>query len=87
MNRNFAAPVRKNTGTNTMQMHSVETNAGTRDLLRAVEDRLLERLSLAQVAVDVLDLHRRVVDEDADRERQPAERHDVQRLPERARAR
>ena len=28
-NRNRATPVRKNIGTNTMQMHSVETNAGT----------------------------------------------------------
>ena len=27
-NRNFATPVRKNIGTNTMQMHSVETKAG-----------------------------------------------------------
>ena len=29
VNRYFAAPVRKTTGTKTMQMHSVETNAGT----------------------------------------------------------
>ncbi len=28
-NRKRATPVRKNIGTNTMQMHSVETNAGT----------------------------------------------------------
>ena len=27
--RNLATPSRKNIGTNTMQMHSVETNAGT----------------------------------------------------------
>ena len=29
VNRNFAAPESMSTGTNTMQMHSVETNAGT----------------------------------------------------------
>ena len=55
-----------------------------RDLLRAVEDRLLERLALLEVAVDVLDRDGGVVDQDADRERQPAERHDVDRLAERA---
>ena len=55
-----------------------------RDLLRAVEDGRLERLALLQVPVDVLDRHRRVVHQDADRERQAAERHDVDRLAERA---
>ena len=58
-----------------------------RDLLRAVEDRLLDRLALLEVPVDVLDLDRRVVDEDADGEREAAERHDVDRLAERATAR
>ena len=53
-----------------MQMQSVATNAGTRDLLRAVEDRACTKgLFMADVAVDVLDLDGRVVDEDADRER------------------
>ena len=79
--------VRKNIGTNTMQMHSVETKAGTAIWSRAVEDRLLERLALLEIAVDVLDRDRRVVDQDADRQRQAAQRHDVDRLAERAAAR
>ena len=65
----------------------VATNAGTAICCGAVEDRPLERLAHRQVAVDVLDLDRRVVDQDADRQRQPAERHDVQRLAQRATAR
>ena len=40
-------------------------------------------LALLEVPVDVLDRHRRVVDQDADRERQAAQRHDVERLAER----
>ena len=53
-----------------------------RDLARAVEDRLDQRLAQAALALEVLDLDRRVVHEDADRERHPAEGHQVQRLPE-----
>jgi hypothetical protein len=52
------------------------------DLLRAVHDGLFDRLAHLQVRVDVLDRHRRVVDEDADREGEPRQRHDVDRLPE-----
>jgi hypothetical protein len=39
-----------------------------------------------EVRVDVLDRDRRFIDEDADGERQPAERHDVDRLARRPRA-
>ena len=53
-----------------------------RDLLRAVEDRLDHRLSHREVAVRVLDLDRRVVDEDADGKRQATERHHVECLAE-----
>ena len=52
-----------------MQMQSVETNAGTAICCGAVEDRPDDRLPLRHVAVDVLDLDRRVVDQDADGER------------------
>ena len=86
-NSDFAAPVMNTTGTNTMQMHSVETNAGTAICCAPSRIALHERLPLRHVAVDVLDLDRRVVDQDADRQRHPAERHHVERLPERARAR
>ena len=61
-----------NIGTNTMQMHSVETSAGTRDLLRAVEDRGLDLLALLEMPVDVLDRHGGIVDQDAHRQRQAA---------------
>ena len=39
-----------------------------------------------QVALDVLDGHDRLVDQDADRERQPAQRHQVERLARARRA-
>ena len=41
---------------------------------------MLDILPLLQVPVDVLDGDGRVVDEDADGERQAAQRHDVERL-------
>ena len=82
-NRKRATPSRKNIGTNTMQMQSSETKAGVTIWLRAVEDRLLDRLALLQMPVDVLDGHGGVVDQDADREREAAERHDVERLADR----
>jgi hypothetical protein len=54
---------------------------GDGDLPRDVEDGACELLPLATVAVDVLDLHRRVVDEHPDRQGEPAQRHQVERLP------
>ena len=78
----FAAPAMNDTGTKTMQMQSVETSAGAAISWRAVEDRLHDRLAHGALAVEVLDLDRRVVDEDADGERHPAERHEVERLAE-----
>src|SRR5215475_5663714 len=42
MNRNLAAPSRKTTGTNTMQMQIVETNAGT---AISAEPSRIERIS------------------------------------------
>ena len=53
-----------------------------RDLHRPVENRRAERLAEADVAVDVFDFDRGVVDEDAHRQRQAAERHHVQRVAE-----
>ena len=82
-NRNRATPVRKNIGTNTMQMQSSETKAGVHDLRGAVHDRGLDLLALLEMPVDVLDRDGGVVDENADRERQSAQRHDVERLAER----
>ena len=52
------------------------------DLLRAVEDRRLDLFALFEMIVDVLDRDRAVVDQDADGERQTAQRHDVDGLAE-----
>ena len=53
------------------------------DLLGPVEDRPLERLAHREVPVDVLDLDGRVVHQDAHGQGQPAQRHRVDRVPER----
>ena len=57
------------------------------DLLGAVHDGGFDLLALLEMPVDVLDRHRGFVDQDADGERQPAQRHDVERLAERPKAR
>ncbi len=54
-----------------------------RDLERALENGRLDLLALFQMPVDVLDGDGRVVDENADRERKTAERHEVDGLAER----
>ncbi|ARF88207.1 uncharacterized protein BCN122_II1464 [Burkholderia cenocepacia] len=56
---------------------------GHRDLARAFEDRVVQVRTEMEVPLDVLDRDGRVVDENADREREPAERHDVDGLAER----
>ena len=58
-----------------------------RDLLRAVQNRLDGRLAQRHLAVDVLQLDGRVVHQNADRQRQPAQRHQVDRLAQRAKSR
>ena len=50
------------------------------DFLRAVEDRLDEVLPHRRVTMDVLQGHRRVVDQDADRQSEPAQGHEVDRV-------
>jgi hypothetical protein len=52
------------------------------DLLGAVEDGALERLAHRQVAVDVLDLDVASSTRMPTASARPAERHDVERLPE-----
>ena len=54
-----------------------------RDLCGSGQNRVFDLLALFEIAVDVLDLHRRVVDENADRERKAAEGHDVDGLAQR----
>jgi hypothetical protein len=70
---------RKNIGTKAMQMHSSDTKAGCTICARH-PDGVLHTLALFQVPVDVLDGHGGVVHQDAHRQRQAAQRHDVERL-------
>ncbi len=78
--RNLATPVRKKIGTKTMQMHSVETKAGTAICWAPSRIARIRVLCMREVAVDVLDLDGGVVDQDADGQGEPAERHRVDRL-------
>ncbi len=67
-----------------MQMDSVETNAGTAICCAPSSTARTSGLRIAQIAMGVFDLHRGVVHQDADRQRQAAERHDVDGLPQQA---
>ncbi len=75
-------PGKKNIGTNTMQMEISDTKAGATICCAPSKIACLNRFPLLQMPVDVLDRHRGIIDEDADREREPAQRHDVQCLPQ-----
>ena len=59
------------------------SEGGHGDLLRAIEDCLVQRFAHREVSMDVLNLHRGVIDEDADGQRKAAERHHVDRISER----
>ena len=63
-----------------MQMHSVASKVGTPTSPAPSMIASLERLAQADMALDVFDHHRAVVDQDADRERKAAERHGIERL-------
>ena len=54
------------------------------DLVGRLQRGVVRRFSVAHVAHDVLDLHDRIVDQDADRQRQGQQGHHVQRLVQRA---
>ena len=69
-----------------MQMHSVETSAGTAIWWAPSRIAGFDLLALLQVPVDVLDRHRGVVHQNSDRERQAAQRHDVDGLADRRQA-
>ncbi len=77
VNRNLAAPVSSSTGTNTMQMESVETKAGTAICCAPSRIALRDRLPHPHIAMDILDFDRGVVHQNANRQRQPSERHGV----------
>ena len=52
------------------------------DLIGGVDDGLLQRFAHFHMAVDILDHHGRIVDQNADGKRQPPQCHDVNRLAE-----
>ncbi len=52
------------------------------DLVGAVENRGFHVLAVLEMVIDVLDGDRRIVDQNADRERESAQGHDVDRLSE-----
>ena len=58
--------------------------SGDRDLGRAIENGALDLLALGEVALDVLNLHRGVVHQNADGKGESPEGHDVDRLPKSA---
>ena len=70
-----------------MQIESVETSAGQRNLVRAVEDRRFHVLAVLEVVIDVLDRDCSVIDQDANRQGEAAQRHDVNGLAERRQTR
>ena len=51
--------------------------------MRPIQHRPYQRLLHRQIAMDVLDFHRRIVHQNADCERQPAQRHHVDRVAHR----
>ena len=77
-------PLRKNIGTNTMQIAQRRDERGNSDLGSTVEDSLFDLLALFQISIDVFDLDRCVVDENSNRKRQTTQRHDVDCLAQRA---
>ena len=83
VNRYLAGPSRKTTEVNTQLMASVETSVGTAMPAAPCSVACGSGMSFfGEQAMGVLDRHRRIVDQDADRERQAAERHGVERLAE-----
>ena len=55
---------------------------GHGDLLGTVQNRLHQPFALVKIAVDVFDLHRRIIDENAHGQRHAAQRHHIQCLPQ-----
>ena len=79
-NSSRAAPSMKNDGRNTARMHSIASRRGTAvSVVPCQTARAIEPVC-SICDVDVLDRDGRLIDEDADRQRQPAQRHQVERL-------
>ena len=83
VNRYFAGPWRKTTEMNTQLIASVDTNVGT--AMPAAPCSVAAgsgMCSSRQQAMGVLDGDRRIVDQDADRQCQSAERHGIDGIAE-----
>ena len=76
-----AAPSMKNDRQEHGQDAQHRQQARHRRLAVAAPDRQGHGIGVLHLRVDVLDLDRRLIDQDADRQRQAAERHQVDRLP------
>src|SRR6267143_2323733 len=55
---------------------------GNRDLLRSIENALVEIFALAELPLDILDGDGGVIDQNSDRQREAAQRHDVDGFPD-----
>ena len=70
-----------------MQIQSVETSAGTAICAAPSRIAVLQVVAFFEIALDVLDGDGGVVHQDADGQRQAAQRHDVDGFVQRAQAR
>ena len=70
------------------EKHDADAKRGNerrhRDLRRAFQNPIVQALSVLEVALDVLDGYSGIVHQDADGEREAAQRHDVDGFAERA---
>jgi hypothetical protein len=80
-NSAWAAPCMKNDDTNTARMQSIASSRGNAVSAEPSRTAWASGLPALQVGVNVLDRHRRFVHQNADRQRQAAQRHQVDRLP------
>ncbi len=74
-------PTMKNDGTNTARMQNIESRRAIAVRLHASTTARARETPGQHLRVNVLDLHRRLIHQHAHRQRQPAQRHDVDGLP------
>ena len=79
-NSDRTAPCMMNDGMNTERMHKQRQQPRDGRLHVPLPHGAGHRRRVLHLRVDVLDLDRRLVDQDADRQRQAAQRHDVDRV-------
>ena len=85
INKYRATPVRKNIGRNTMQMHKVETNAGTAICRAPSRIAVAPHPDCARDSGVMFSISTVcVVYKDSDRQRQASQRHDVDGFPQSA---